>query len=55
MVEKILIVVSFVAALSYLFVLMRKQLFSSNESGCSKGCGCSAADATHKQDKKTVS
>ncbi len=43
MIQTILIILIFIAALCYLIVVLRKQ-FDSKQSGCAKGCGCSAVD-----------
>jgi hypothetical protein len=43
MIQTILIIIIFTAALGYLVVMVRKQ-FDSKQNGCAKGCGCSAVD-----------
>ena len=43
MIQTILILLIFAAALGYLIYMVRKQ-FDSKQNGCAKGCGCSAVD-----------
>ncbi|HSZ25412.1 MAG TPA: FeoB-associated Cys-rich membrane protein [Cytophagaceae bacterium] len=43
MVQTILVVVIFIAALGYLIFIVRNQ-FLAKEGGCPKNCGCSSID-----------